>query len=147
VLGRACAAFAGAMILVALTGCTSGATGTLAQSVAQSLSAVQTARLTLEQERDGRLVSGVASTALQDMLREAQDAEAGVASASPATPSERTLRARELALLHAATGTVVTAADVLERVPGAPSPTAALHDIDAVLTRLQAESRRLGSGR
>jgi hypothetical protein len=144
--GRAGSAAVALLILCALSGCSSGISSILASSVAQAQSAVQTARLTLVQLRGGRVQGGVATTAFADMLREAQDAES-TAAATPSTAEERAVRDRVLPLLHDATRAILQGQDAAERAPGAPSTVAAIHRLDLVLPRLQAEARRLGSGR
>jgi hypothetical protein len=145
--GRALRALVVLLIVPALAGCSSGITSDLASSVTQSFSAARTARLALAQQREGRDLSGVTSTAFGDMLREAQGAESSAASASPPTPAQRALRDRVLALLHRATLAVVAGQDAAQGVPGAPSQAAALRNLDAVLAALKADRQRLGSGR
>jgi hypothetical protein len=145
--GRALRALTVLLLVPALTGCSGGTTSHLASSVAQSLSAARTARLALAQQREGRDLGGVTSTAFGDMLREAQSAESSAASASPPTPAERALRDRVLALLHRTTLAVVAGQDAAQGLPGAPSETAALRSLDAVLAALEAARQRLGSGR
>lgn len=134
-------------VALLLTGCSSSITGGLGQSVSQSLSAAETVRTALVQLEDGRLVPGVSTTAFEDMLREAQSAEASAQAASPPTAPQRAERNRVLVLLHDTTSAVVTAQDAAEQVPGAPSPITAVRRLDAVIQRLQTASRRLGSGR
>jgi hypothetical protein len=133
--------------VVLLSGCSSSITSDLAQSVSQALSSAQTARTTLIQWRGGRLLDGVSSTAFEDMLREAQDAETTAQATTPPTSAQRTLRDRVLPLLHATTAAVVTAQDVTGQIPGAPSAATALRRLDVVVQRLQDANRRLGSGR
>jgi hypothetical protein len=80
------------------------------------------------------------------MLREAQDAETAAA-VPTGSGAERAQRDRVLVLLHDATQAVLEGKDAADRAPGAPSATAAVQRLERVLPRLQAESRRLGSGR
>jgi hypothetical protein len=147
-MGRRRSASAAALVVaLLLTGCSSSITSGLAQSVSQSLSAAQTARTALAQSHDGRLIDGVGTTAFEDMLREAQGAEASAQAASPPTAAQGAERNRVLALLHDTTSAVVAAQDAAEQVPGASSPTTAVRRLSTVIQRLQATSRRLGSGR
>lgn len=146
--GRALRALAVLLIVPALAGCSGGSvTSNLGSSVGQSLSAAQTARLALAQQHQGRDLNGVTSTALEDMLREAQGAESSAASSSPPTRAQRGLRDRVLALLHRATLAVVACQDAAQGLPGAPSQAAALQHLDGVITALKVDRQRLGSGR
>jgi hypothetical protein len=146
--GRALGAIVVLLILPTLAGCSGGSiTNDLASSVAQSLSAAQTSRIALVQQHEGRDPDGVTSTAFEDMLREAQDAESSAASASPPGSAQRAERDRVLALLHRSTLAVVASQDTAEQVSGAASPALALRNLDRVIAALEAARARLGSGR
>jgi hypothetical protein len=138
---------ASAAALVALAGCSSGATSTLAQTVSQGVSAAQTARTMLEQQEDGRLTTGVSSTGFADMLTEAEDAESAALGAAPATADERRTRSSVVAALHETTLAITDAQDASQRAPGAPTPRSALGRLSRVLTQLAPLQHRLGSGR
>lgn len=147
-MGRLCAAgILAALVLLADAGCSSSATSTLGQAVSQATSAAQTARTTLAQLTAGRLVPGVASTAFEDMLKEAEDAESTALGATPATATEQRSKSRVVAVLHATTLAIARAEDAAEGTPGAPARGAAVTRLTGALDQLAPLQRRLGSGR
>jgi hypothetical protein len=146
-LRRVLLTVASAATVAVLAACSSGASSTLAQSVGQAVSAAQTARTALEQQEDGRLTTGVASTGFADMLTEAEDAESAALGAAPATAEERRTRSSVVAALHATTLAIADAQDAAARAPGSPAPRSVLHRLARVLHRLTPLQHRLGSGR
>jgi len=92
-LARRCARLIAAGVLVAvLAGCAPFAQ-VMTDAAAQGRSAVATAGLALELERDGRSIFGLSATAFDDAQRELSDAATTVAEADVSTEAERALRA------------------------------------------------------
>ena len=130
---RRCARLIAAGVLIAvLAGCAPVAQ-VMTDAAAQGRSAVATAGLALELERDGRSIFGLSATAFDDAQRELSDAATTVAEADVSTEAERALRADTADALRLGLDAVNAARESLR---GVTDPDVAARALDEASARL-----------
>jgi hypothetical protein len=130
-------AASGTLVLAAtlLAGCTS-ADATFEAAVGQGVAAIETARLVVDQELDGRTFTTTALATLGDARRELVDASGQVADTDAAAPAEAETRTEVLDALDAALDAVNAARDAL--ASGGGSLEAVVPQLDAAADGLTA---------
>ena len=118
-----------------LAGCTS-ADATFEAAVGQGVAAIETARLVVDQELDGRTFTTTALATLGDARRELVDASGQVADTDAAAPAEAETRTEVLDALGAALDAVNAARDAL--ASGVGSLEAVVPQLDAAADGLTA---------
>lgn len=135
---------AAAVLCLVLAGLLSGCATVSAQlgdSVTQSISAVQTARLALATDQHGASTFGITATAITDSLKELSSAGQSATRLDVSSGSDAKSRQSTLALIRETTDAVNAARQAL-------GGHGSLHDarqrLDAAAKKLQAQSKRLG---
>ena len=134
--------------LIGTSGCVTTAGGTLGEmgrSSANAASDLKSARLALRLFETGKSTNAVAETALSDALTNITGTQSSVSSMSVSTSVERRARARANADIAEGVDAINAAQDVVDGVPGAASPTAALRRLAHSASALTKFASSLGA--
>lgn len=130
-------------IAVALTGCASAAS-TFDDAVGQGIAAVETARLAVDQQLDGRTFDTTAITTLGDARRELVAASTTVSQTDASTAADAALRADVLAALTDGVEAVNDARDAMAGIGAleevVPELEQAADELEALETRTAASA-------
>jgi hypothetical protein len=120
----------------ALSGCSSPA-ATFDGAIGQGIAAVETARLAVDLELDGRTFATTTTTALGDARRELIDASTSVAETDATTEADAALRADLLAALTEGVAAVGDARDAMAGLGSLEATEVALEDAADALHALE----------
>jgi hypothetical protein len=131
---------AGLAALAVLTGC-SGTGSTISTAVADSASAIATARLALSLDSAGKLTNAATSTTLDDALKELETSRNSVLKLSTPSEEDRESVHEALNVLDGCTAAITTARDAVTSGDGTPS----LSDGESGLEAAADQLSRLGA--
>jgi hypothetical protein len=142
---RGTAAALAALLVVALTGCSQGASSTLQQALKDGSSATVSASQAMGLLAAGRSTDALTESTLEDMLGQLNSAQSSVANASTDTNADRRARQRVRSALDEAVAVVTQGEDAVSGTPGAPSAATVARRLDRITARLSALQRAGGT--